>query len=350
MQLFESLGDSARLFVFTDTASGLRALLCVDDLTLGPAAGGIRTRAYASEADALADVRRLARAMSHKCAIAGLDAGGCKTVVLDHPALNRVRAFELLGARIEELGGMVHCAGDLGTTEVDLDAVARRTQYVHTSPALAGAVARGHLRCVEACAQRRGVEVAGLRVAVQGCGAIGAAVATALTAAGASLTVADVDEARAAEVAARTGAAIVSPETLLMSDVDLLAPCAAGGVIDVEVASHMKAWALCGGANNLIHDERAAAALVAREIVHVPDIVSSAGAVIEGIARRVMGSDDPLALIDALGRTAASILEESLGERRPADEVGITRAQFRIREAALGASRGRTTGAGGEAE
>ncbi len=89
---------------------------------------------------------------------------------------------------------------------------------------------------------------------------------------------------------------------------------------------------------------------MAREIVHVPDIVSSAGAVIEGIARRVMGSDDPLALIDALGRTAASILEESLGERRPADEVGITRAQFRIREAALGASRGRTTGAGGEAE
>lgn len=348
MQLFESVGDSARVFVFADPESGLRALLCVDELSLGPAAGGIRTRAYPSEADALADVRRLARAMSHKCAIAGLDAGGCKTVVLDHPGLNRERAFEVLGARIEELGGMVHCAGDLGTTALDLAAVARRTQYVHTSPSLADAVARGHLRCVEACAARRGVEVRGLRVAVQGCGAIGAAVARTLADVGASLVVSDVDRGLATEVAAATGAEHVSPDALLLADVDLLAPCAVGGVIDLEVAAQMKAWALCGGANNLVCDERAADILVARGIVHVPDIVSSAGAVIEGIGRRVMGLEDPSGLIDALGSTAASILEEALGERRPADVVGVARARARIRDAAARDSR--STGARGEPE
>src|SRR5262245_17489366 len=103
----ESLG-AARCLLLTDAASGLRAVLVLDDLTLGPAAGGVRTRSYPGLSEALADAARLARAMTLKCALAGLDAGGGKLVVLEHPDLDRPRAFARLGTFVEELRGLFH--------------------------------------------------------------------------------------------------------------------------------------------------------------------------------------------------------------------------------------------------
>src|SRR5262245_3641929 len=100
-----------------DSASGLHAILVIDDTTLGPAAGGIRTRAYESAAAARRDAQRLARAMTLKCALAGLAAGGGKCVVLDHPGLDRDRSFAVLGKRIESLEGRFRTAGDLGTRD-----------------------------------------------------------------------------------------------------------------------------------------------------------------------------------------------------------------------------------------
>jgi leucine dehydrogenase len=145
-----------RLIEIDDRASGLRAAIVIDTTTLGPAAGGVRTRAYASWDDAVADARALARAMTRKCALAGLDAGGGKAVVWDHGAWDREAGFARLGEAIESLGGAFRTAGDLGTTAADLAVMARRCQYVHTDEAdLTGAVARGLAGCVEACLARR---------------------------------------------------------------------------------------------------------------------------------------------------------------------------------------------------
>jgi leucine dehydrogenase len=301
-----------RAVLWRDAASGLEAILAIDDVTLGPAAGGVRTRAYGSPGEALADAAALARAMTVKCALAGLAAGGGKCVVLDHPGLDRTRGFRVLGERIAELGGLFRTAGDLGTTAADLAAMASHCPWVHTDETgLAAAVAHGLLRCLEACAALRGVEVAGLRVAVQGAGSIGAAVARRLAAAGAQLLIADVDAARAHAVAGETGATVGDPAAILTAPVDAIAPCAIGGVIDVEVARSMRAWAVCGAANNALASPQAEDALIARGILAVPDVVASAGAVIEGIGRTVMQLEDRTPLIDALGATAARILEES---------------------------------------
>ncbi|HLM76174.1 MAG TPA: Glu/Leu/Phe/Val dehydrogenase dimerization domain-containing protein, partial [Polyangiaceae bacterium] len=171
-------------FIFiTDPPSGLRAFLVLDSLALGPAAGGVRTRRYPSAESALRDALDLARAMTLKCALAGLDAGGGKCVVMDHEGLDRPRAFEHLGRRIEALRGAFRTAGDLGTTKEDLEAMARGTRYVYLDErGLTSAVARGMLRCIEACAAERGrKDVAGMRVAIQGAGSIGSAVAEALS-------------------------------------------------------------------------------------------------------------------------------------------------------------------------
>jgi len=303
--------DVDRVVLWRDTSSGLEAILVIDNVTLGPSAGGVRTRPYPSSRDALADAAALARAMTLKCALAGLTAGGAKCVVLDHPGLDRARAFPVLGERIAELGGLFRTAGDLGTTAADLAAMASRCPWVHTQEvALAGAVAHGLLRCIEACAALRGVAVAGLRVAVQGAGSIGAAVARRLSAAGLHLVIADIDDARAHAVAGETGATVGDPSTILTAPVDILAPCALGGVIDVAAAQSMRAWALCGAANNLLASPEAEDALLARGILAVPDVVASAGAVIEGIGTTVMQLADRTQLLDALGTTAGRILEE----------------------------------------
>jgi leucine dehydrogenase len=329
--------DVDRVVLWRDAASGLQAILVIDDLTLGPAAGGVRTRAYPTVSHALADAAALARAMTQKCALAGLAAGGAKCVVLDHPAFDRARGFHALGERIAELGGLFRTAGDLGTTAADLAAMASRCPWVHTDESgLAAAVAHGLLRCIEACAALRGVPVAGLRIAVQGAGSIGAAVARRLAAAGASLIIADVDPARARAVADQTGATLADPAEILTAPVDLIAPCAVGGAIDAQIAPSIQAWAICGAANNVFASPDAEDALIARGVLVVPDVVASAGAVIEGIGRTVMQLADRTPLIDALGATARRILDESrrTGARPSAIARQLATAQIAARRAA----------------
>jgi leucine dehydrogenase len=320
-----------RALFLSDPPSGLRAVIAIDDVTLGPAAGGVRTLPYSSVDAALRDAAALARAMTLKCALGGLAAGGGKAVVMDHAGLDRDRAFEVLGARVEELGGLFRTAGDLGTTRADLQAMARRTSYVHTDEDdLSRAVARGLLRCLEACAERRGREVASLTVAVQGCGAIGGAVARALREAGATILVADVDGARAAELAEEVGARVVEPHRILVADADVLCPCAVGGVVGPDLAASTRASIVCGAANNTLSSPAAAATLHARGVLHVPDVIASAGAVVAGIARTVMGVEDPTTMIDGLGATAAAVLDESERTNTPTPAVAASLARRRI--------------------
>ncbi len=327
--------NTPRCLFWSDAGVGLRAILVIDDCTLGPAAGGIRTRAYDSLAEAVDDAAELARAMTLKCSLGGVAAGGAKAVLLDHPGLDRGAAFERLGRFVAELDGHFITAGDLGTTAADLERMAACCEHVHTGEAdLAAAVARGLLRCVEACAVVAGVAgVAGLRVAVQGVGAIGGAVSRALAAAGAELFVADIDGDRAADIAGELAASVLEPGDVLTADVDIICPCAIGGVVTADVAASMSAWALCGGANNIVAGAEAARCLHRRGILHVPDIVSSAGAVVDGVGEMVMGLADRSALIDALGTTARELLEDSKRLDRPTGELAEERAWARIADA-----------------
>lgn len=287
--------------------------------------------AYRSVAEALSDAAGLARAMTLKCSLGGLDAGGGKTVVMDHDGLDRERAFEVLGARIEELGGLFRTAGDLGTTAADLEAMARTTRYVHTEEVdLTAAVARGLLRCVEACCERKGVEVEGIRVAVQGVGAIGAAVSRALADAGAELVIADLDRERAEALAALVGARTTSTDGILTEDVDIVCPCAIGGVLTEKTVAELRAWAVVPGANNTLADDAAGAALHQRGILLVPDVIASAGAVVDGIGRTVMLLPDRTLLVDRLGDTAREVLARAEVRDRPATEVARSIAMERI--------------------
>jgi len=315
--------EPERVIRVEEPSAGLVAFIVLDSTALGPAAGGVRTKAYATEEDALSDAKRLARAMTYKCALGGLAAGGGKAVVMARDDLDRPAAFAAMGRAIEALEGAFRTAGDFGTTDADLAAMAAQCRYVHTdTPNLAEAVGRGVLRCAEACADVKGRAVGDLTIAVQGAGDIGAAVVEAFTAAGATVRVADLDRTRAEAVAARTGATVVAPSGVLFEDVDLVSPCAIGDVVSTETVPRLKAWAVCGGANNICVDHAAHRDLHEAGVLFVPDLVSSAGAVIDGIGQTVMGLADRAELIDALRDTAAAILADA----RDSDAPPLTHA------------------------
>ena len=325
----------ARCLLIADPASGLQAFIALHDLTLGPAAGGVRTSAYPSLDAALADASQLAAAMTMKSALAGLPAGGGKAVVLDHRGLDRAAAFARLGKEVQMLGGIFRTGADLGTTAADVQAMAAHTEYVHTDESsLAAAVGRGVVACVGACASAVGrTSIEGLRVAVQGAGAIGAAVASALSAAGAIILIADIDPDRAQAVASAGGATVVPPGEILTADVDVLAPCAIGGVLTPEVARSIRAWAVCGAANNILADRGAAEVLRARAILHVPDPVASAGAVIDGLGASLMALPDRGPMIDRLGDITSTILAEATATGALSIDVAAALATARLEEA-----------------
>jgi leucine dehydrogenase len=316
------------LIEIRDDGCGLDAVIAIDSEALGPAIGGVRTRRYPDRAAMLADVTALARAMTIKCALAGLDAGGGKAVILDRPDLDRPRAFSRLGAELARLGGRFRTAGDLGTTAADVAAMAAVCpDYVHTDIAgFAASVARGLAACLRAC---RG-DLAGAAVAIQGCGAVGAAVARRLRALGAELRVADIVGERAAALAAEVSAAVVEPGEILAVDCDVVSPNAVGEVIDREVAAAIRGSVVCGAANNVFASLEAERDLVDRGVLVIPDAVASAGAVIDGIGRSVMGLDDPAPLIDALGDTAKEIADEARRSGAVPSMVAAARARRRI--------------------
>lgn len=332
-----------------DPLTGLRAVLVIDDERLGPAAGGVRTGRYASAHAAEEEARGLARAMTIKCAIAGLDAGGGKIVVFDVGA-DRAAAFEELGRRVHELDGALLTAGDLGTRATDLEAMARATEHVHTGGArLSAAAGRALLRCVQACVDvhselddGREAEVSGLAVAVQGCGMIGGAAARALSDAGAVLTVADLDSARARSLAAEVGGQVGDPALVLTAATDVVSPCAAGQAITEEIADQLSAWAVCGAANNVMANEAAERILWRRKVLFVPDVIASAGAVIEGVGERVMKLEDRTPLLDRLRVTAREVLQEVVREATTtgvlASAVVQARTLARLGAATLGAA------------
>ena len=179
------------LHFFSDQASGLEAIVAIHNTHLGPALGGCRYLPYNSLDEAVADAMRLARGMSYKAALAGLEQGGGKAVILRQPHVaNRAALFEAFGRCIESLRGGYITAMDSGTSSADMDCIAQQTGHV-TSTTEAGDpsphTALGVLAGIRASVRARlGQEsLSGVRITVQGLGNVGYALAQLLHAEGA---------------------------------------------------------------------------------------------------------------------------------------------------------------------
>jgi leucine dehydrogenase len=249
---------------------------------------------YAEVWDGVMDAVRLARAMTFKSAVAGLPLGGGKGVIVlpagsPPPEGDERRAVLLdFADAVESLGGSYLTAEDVGTSEPDMRVIAEGTSYVSGLPEERGGsgdpspwTALGVEAAIRvACERVFGTDsLAGRTISVVGLGHVGGPLARVLAGDGAQLVVTDINPARRA-LAEELGATWVDSEAALTADVDVLAPCALGGVLNPDTVPRLRCRAIAGAANNQLADDSVGKLLAARGILWVPDFVANAGGVI----------------------------------------------------------------------
>jgi glutamate dehydrogenase/leucine dehydrogenase len=270
-----------------DPATGLSGFIVIHDTTRGPAIGGCRFLPYRDAREALADGAALAVAMTRKCALAGLNAGGGKGVFIENPDVrDRGEAMRALGRFVESLGGRFYTGGDLGVGPAEVAHMRQTTRFVAVPDErtldLSGAVADGVLAAMRAtlAASGLGEELRGRTVVVQGLGVMGSRVAKRLAVEGARVVAADLDAHKAEKAGRELGARVVPAADVYDQEADVFCPCATSGVLTGETADRLRVKAVVGAANNQIGDSEADRRLLERGIRYAPDYAVNAGAMI----------------------------------------------------------------------
>ena len=329
--------DGHELVAFRhDRDSGLKAIIAVHNSRLGPGLGGCRMWPYANDEEALTDVLRLSRGMTYKAALAGLPQGGGKSVIIGDPRHDKNDSLiRAMGRFVHSLGGRYIVAEDSGTNVGDMRLMAGETPHVggladaraqaagrtgDPSPATAYGVFVGLRAAVKFKLQRD--DLRGLRVAVQGTGAVGYRLARLLHEAGARLWITDLHALAVERCVEEFGAHAVAMNEIHALDVDVFAPCALGAGLNDRTILQIKAKVVAGAANNQLARHAHDYALLERGILYCPDYVINAGGIIE-IHHETHGYDEGKARahLDRIGDTLHSIFERSAASGRPTGEI-----------------------------
>jgi valine dehydrogenase (NAD+) len=342
--------DHEQVVIRQDPDTGLRLIVAVHSTVLGPSLGGMRLKRYPGGLrEALTDVLALSRTMTLKASAAGLDLGGGKSVMLDD-GREDMREARLTAAAevIDGLGGAYITAEDIGTTTADMDLVSEHTRYAvgrsrenggggDPSPVTAETVFSAIGRGLHAVTGSD--ELEGRRVGVVGLGKVGSVLGARLAEAGAHVVACDLDEARAERFADEHGGQIApSAEAVLATELDVLAPCAAGGLIDEALGRSIDCKVVAGAANNPLTGRDAARVLAGRGILFVPDFLANCGGLIH-VSTEWYGDRGPACdecierAMDRLDGAIATAEREGLTPHEVAERQALGRVQ-RARAAA----------------
>lgn len=291
--LFDSMqtNDHEMVVYCNDNASGLRAIVAVHNTTLGPAMGGVRMWAYGSEVEALTDALRLSRGMTLKNALAGINVGGGKAVIIGDARQHKTEALlRRFGRFIHNLNGKYYTAEDVGMTAEDMIHVSQETPFVAGMPTFAGG--SGDPGTMTAYGVYLGIKASikhltgsdalkGKRILVQGVGSVGADLTEHLREEDAEVFIYDIYPEVMQRIAQQTGAKPITQSEVYILDVDVYAPCALGATLNPETIPQLKCAIVAGSANNqLLEEERDAEALQERGILYAPDFLVNAGGII----------------------------------------------------------------------
>lgn len=312
---------------FHDKATGLKAIVAVHNSNRGPALGGCRMWNYATDEEALRDVLRLSKGMTYKSALANLDLGGGKSVIIGNPRQHKTEALlEMMGRCLESLSGRYIAAEDSGTSVPDLQVMGRRTRYVSgitERTGIDGQLSNGDPSPATAYGTFIGLKAAvkhklgrddlkGLRVAIQGVGNVGYRLAEHLHVAGAELIVSDIHPENLEKAVNKLGAKVVNAEQILAADVDVLAPCALGAILNDHSIPLIKASVIAGASNNQLAEARHDGVLKERGILYAPDFAINAGGIIDIFYERVGHTPEKVSRhIETIGETLAEIFSRS---------------------------------------
>jgi leucine dehydrogenase len=289
IDLFEAMSEQGheQIVHFCDPGSALRCIVAIHSTVLGPAIGGLRMWPYAAEEDALRDVLKGSRAMTYKTALAGLDLGGGKAVLIGNPETDKSEALlRAVGRFVGSLDKRFIVSEDVGTTVDDMDCIRVETDRVlGVHPVHGGSgdpspfTALGTLHGIRACLERRfgHQDVGRASYAVQGVGGVGYHLVQLLRAAGAKVFVADINQERVEQVVDETRTEAVPMHQIYDVDATVFAPCAMGGVVNEDTVPRLKCQIVAGGANNQLESNECATQLERRGILYAPDYAINAG-------------------------------------------------------------------------
>ncbi len=280
--------DNHEQVVFcSDKESGLKAIIAVHSTKLGPAVGGCRMWNYASDEDAITDVLRLSKGMTYKNAVARLPFGGGKSVIIgDAKEIKSEALFRAFGKQLERLGGSYYSAEDVNITTGDVMIMHKETNYVMGLEGKSGNpspfTALGTFLGIKAAFQHKHghQNLEGVKVSVQGLGAVAYDLCKHLHNAGAELFVTDINEASVARVVNDFNATAVGIDEIYDLDVDVYAPCALGATVNDNTIPRIKAGIIAGCANNQLAESRHGEILREKGVLYAPDYVINAGGII----------------------------------------------------------------------
>jgi valine dehydrogenase (NAD+) len=321
--------DHEQVVFCRDEETGLKAIIAVHNTLLGPGLGGTRFFPYASEQDALKDVLRLSRGMSYKNALAGLDLGGGKAVIIGDP--NEIKTEALLrayGRFVQSLNGRYYTACDVGTYVQDMDVVARESKFVTGRSVESGGAgdssvltAYGVFQGMRASAEHLwgSSSLAGKRVGIAGVGKVGRYLIGHLIEDGASIVATDPYEGAIQWLRDNYAQVeiVASTEELITADIDVYAPCALGGALDDTSVAALTAQIVCGAANNQLAHTGVEKQLEARGILYAPDYLVNSGGVIQ-VADEIHGFD-----FERAKRRASGIFDTTMRIYSLASEEGV---------------------------
>ena len=335
MEIYEKTTNSEheKVFIGRDPAIGYHGIIAIHSTARGPAVGGTRVWNYTNEDDALTDALRLSRGMTYKNALPALPLGGGKAVIIgDNKTLNRDAIFRAHGRFVETLGGNFITAEDVGTSPSDMEIVRRETR--HVAGLLSGTgdpspfTARGVFRAMQAAAKHlwKSEALAGVTVALQGCGNVGYNLAKNLHGAGAKLIVSDVDPQKTRRLVDEFDARVVESEQILGVRAEIFAPCALGAVINDQSIPQLHAQIVAGAANNQLLEDRHGEILKERGILYVPDYAANSGGVFSGCVGLLGWKPELVAKkVDEIYDTVLNILElaasENISTNKAADRI-----------------------------
>ncbi|GAA3517373.1 Glu/Leu/Phe/Val dehydrogenase dimerization domain-containing protein [Aeromicrobium panaciterrae] len=328
-----------------DEASGLKAIIAIYSTALGPALGGTRFYPYGSEQEALADVLNLSQGMAYKAALAGLDLGGGKAVIIGDP--NTIKTEPLLrayGRFVQSLNGRYYTACDVGTFSPDMDIIARECDYVTGRTVEHGGA--GDSSVLTAYGVYQGMRasafhvwgdqsLAGKTVGVAGVGKVGKHLVGLLLEDGADVVVTDVyaPAVEALQEAHPQIKVVADTAALVREPLDIYAPCALGGALDDEVVGVLSAKIVCGAANNQLAHDGIGKLLEERGITYAPDYCVNAGGLVQ-VADELEGFNFDRAKVRAakIYDTTLSVLEHARSEGVPPSVAADQVAEQRMRE------------------
>nr|WP_319526806.1 Glu/Leu/Phe/Val dehydrogenase dimerization domain-containing protein [Pseudomonas laurentiana] len=322
------------LHLCIDPPTGLKAVIAIHSEQRGPAMGGCRYLAYPDDESAMVDAIRLAQGMSYKAALAGLPLGGGKAVIIRNPHVeNRAALFEAFGRFVDSLEGRYITAIDSGTSTLDMDCIAQTTQHVTSTTASGDPSpysAMGVFAGIRATSMARlgSDNLEGLRVAVQGLGNVGYALAEQLHAAGAELLVSDHDPGRVQLAMEQFNAHPIATDALISTPCDIFAPCGLGSILTGQSVMQLRCAAVAGSANNQLTNLQVADQLENRGILYAPDYIINSGGLIY-VALKHQGEELPTitAHLARIPSRLTEVFAHAQAEKRSPARVAQTLAE-----------------------